>query len=254
MLSAEQIQLRELWPNTALDCAFLTDQVTAIVGPNGAGKSTLLQVLAGVLAPVGGQVKLTQQAIMQRSHVWRAQRLALLSPATSLSFAYRVADVVSFGFYPQSSCSAQQQHLQVQRALALVSLADYANHDYAALSQGQQQRVQLARVLLQLNLGELPHPGFLLLDEPTAHLDVCVQQAFFQQVQTLKTSRMGVVMAMHDLNLAWQYADQALLLKDGGVLAYGDTTQVMTAPNLQRLFGITATQVALPDGQSRFCW
>ncbi len=215
-------------------------QITAVIGPNGAGKSTLLQLLAGLSEPVGGQVRLGDVPLLQLSRRERASRLAFLAQSEPLPAELRVQEAVTLGLGAGhwlggllslgslSAIEVQRVSLAMQRA----GISELAHRRIAELSGGEVQRTTLARALVST-------PEFLLLDEPTNHLDIGYAVNFMRQLRQLAASGVGVVAALHDLNLA-AWADQLWLLQGGQLVAAGPPQAVLTAPHLRQVYGLEA--------------
>lgn len=239
-------------------------RLTAVVGPNGAGKTTLLRVASGDLAPTRGRVTLDATPMRDWSPRQQAQRRAVLPQHTRLDFSFSVLDVVLMGRTPhvgRGGESARDWHV-ADAALDAVGLGALAARDYATLSGGEQQRVHLARALAQL--GTVPHDAgdadrsgptlstgdadagrdsepnrYLLLDEPTASLDLAHQHSVMRVARQGTRDGVGVLAILHDLNLAAQYADRLVLLHDGVVHAQGTPDRVLTPPQIREVFGLS---------------
>ncbi|AIN60371.1 MULTISPECIES: heme ABC transporter ATP-binding protein [Pseudomonas] len=210
-------------------------QVLGVLGPNGAGKSSLLGVLCGELAPTAGRVHLEGLGLDDWPGQERARRLAVLPQASSLGFAFSVAEVVGLGRLPHASGRQRDREI-VEAALAAADAQHLVERSYLALSGGERQRVHLARVLAQLWPGE---PGTtLLLDEPTSALDPLHQHTTLQAVRSFADRGASVLVILHDLNLAARYCDHILLLEQGRGHALGTPQQVLTPTALRAVFGI----------------
>lgn len=218
-----------------------------ILGPNGAGKSTLLRVLTGSLEADEGSVHLDGRPIRAYASEDLARRRGVLSQDTALAFDFRVEEVVMLGRIPHlSGWETAADAEACQRAMKQVDLLPFADRSYHSLSGGEKQRVQLARVLAQLDLqGALPEEQatrWLFLDEPTSALDLRHQHAVLDLVKQLLPGPTGpgVVMVLHDLNLALQYADQVVLLKEGTVAAEGEPAATLTPARVGEVYGVQA--------------
>ncbi|PJE32325.1 Hemin import ATP-binding protein HmuV [Pseudooceanicola marinus] len=236
-LSATDITLR-LRRTTILDqvdFAAEPGEVTAIVGPNGSGKTTLLRVLtgeiAGQIAP-GGQVRMGGLDVVDADPWVLARRRAVLAQQTALSFPFTVLEVVRLGAEGPGGAA------RALAALARVDLAHYGGRLYQELSGGEQQRVQLARVLAQLEEPVGPHgPRWLFLDEPVSALDIAHQLQVMEIAADFARRGGGVIAVMHDLNLTAMYARKVVLLQQGRCIGAGPTEEVLTDDLLSRAYG-----------------
>lgn len=225
-------------------------QVVAVLGPNGAGKSTLLRVISGDLHPSGGAVKLDQRPLAAWSAKELAKRRALLPQESILNFPFTALEVTLMGRTPHIRGIESARDFGIAReALKAVEMDHLETRLYTTLSGGERQRVQLARVLAQI--WESPethndHARYLLLDEPTNSLDLAHQHSILIVARRFADQGLGVLVILHDLNLAAQYADQIMILKQGAVQAYGSPRQVLTAALIQESFGIPVSVIDHP--------
>lgn len=194
-------------------------QVTAIVGPNGSGKTTLLRAVTGDV-PYDGVVSL-EGVDIKKMPAWQlASRRAVLPQASTLAFPFTVIEVVRMGL--QRSISSGFEPIAMA-ALGRVGLAAHADRFFQDLSGGEQQRVQLARVLSQVWQPVVDgKPRWLLLDEPVSSLDIGHQLQVMEIMRDFAQAGGGVIAVMHDLNLTAMYADRAMMMS-GGVLIANDT-------------------------------
>lgn len=223
-------------------------EVICIVGPNGAGKSTLLKTISGDLACNSGSVIFKNISNTPRL---RARQLAVLPQFSLLNFPYRVYEVVGLGRVPHQSGQNKDNEI-IQHCMALMDIANLEQRRYTTLSGGEKQRVQLARVVAQLwsaDSRDAP-PRILLLDEPTTALDLGHQQMLMRTLRQLADQSIGIIMVLHDVNLAARYADKILALQQGKVLAFGTPDEVITKSNMERLFETTLSVVPHPDNLS----
>lgn len=210
-------------------------EVLGVIGPNGTGKSTLIRCMNRVLRPQGGTITLDSVDIREMTRVEIARRMGYVPQASKNSFPATVFDTILMGRRPHGGWRSSSS--DVKKALVmlkLVGLEDLAMRDFAELSGGQQQKVVLARALVQ-------EADVLLLDEPTSNLDVRQQLETMEIIRRLAKERgISAVMAVHDLNLAARYADRILMLKDGRVFDAGDPFSVLTAENIKAVYGVEA--------------
>lgn len=217
----------------------------SLVGPNGAGKTTLLRTLSGEISPTAGTILLKGRE--PRSYKPRVLALhrAVLAQHVDVAFPFTVAEVVRMGAGEQSGGAATDA--LVERALAEVDLIDMRERIIGTLSGGEQQRAHLARVLVQLQSGESRHgPGVLLLDEPTASLDLCHQLDLLAIVQRRLTQGTTVITTLHDLNLAALFARRIIVLKQGRLAAQGSPGETITDDVISAVFGVTEVVNRLP--------
>ena len=224
----------------------------AVIGPNGAGKSTLLRALSGELPPASGRVFLADRPLSQWSGQQQAQRRAVLSQQCTLAFPFAVLEVVLLGRTPHSAAAPTRfarlsDQLIARAALDLVGLGSRLHDSYDTLSGGQQQLCHLARVLSQI--WEPPEDGVrcLLLDEPTASLDLRYQHLVLSRAQRLAREGAAVLAVLHDVNLAAQYADVLVVLQEGRVAAQGSPRQVLQPALLSAVFGIPVSLFGPPE-------
>jgi len=225
-------------------------RLLVLIGPNGAGKSSLLAVMAGLRRPSLGEMTLDGRALHTWSPQALAQRRAMLSQKVQLGFAFCVEEVVMLGRSPQAASSTRAEDRRVAEAVMQVTrVLHLRRRSYLELSGGEQQRVQLARVLAQVWDGRNV-PGWLLLDEPEAGLDIAHQHDMLQHAHALTRQGFGVVAVLHDLQLAARYADDLALLAQGRLIRHGDPTHVLDAEVLSRIYGMSLQRS--PDGEGRW--
>lgn len=212
-------------------------QVTAIIGPNGSGKTTLLRALTGELTPSSGVVRLNDHDIAGMHPGKLAGMRAVLPQQSTLSFPFTAAEIIRIGLtsFPGSDSEADAL---IEAALHQVGLSGYAGRLYQELSGGEQQRVQLARALVQVWHPETAEgPRWLFLDEPVSSLDIAHQLTVMRLAADYAQRKGGVVAIMHDLNLTAMFADHVLLMQNGRAIAEGPPDQVLTDNLLSRAYG-----------------
>ena len=213
-------------------------RMTCMVGPNGAGKSTLLEVLSGLRRTHEGAAVLEGRPLARWKPEALARRRSVLPQASLLT----ALEVVLLGRTPWAGRSSRLRDLDcVHAALCETDALAFVERRYPTLSGGERQRVQLARVLAQLDYtrNEASFEGrCLLLDEPTAALDIAHQHAFLRTAQRLAERGAAVLAIVHDPNLALLYADHVVILAHGRIAARGDPRTVVTAERMRRIFGI----------------
>ncbi|MCI0529073.1 MAG: heme ABC transporter ATP-binding protein [Nitrospira sp.] len=222
-------------------------KTVALVGPNGAGKSTFLKVLCSDLAPSQGDVWMAGKPLMVWSPLERARLRAVLPQNSTLSFPFTALEVVLIGRMPYGKSLEQTHDYEVARAaLEAVQMSHLEMRLYTTLSGGKRQRVQLARVLAQIWEASPVNARYLLLDEPTTGLDLAHQHGSLEIVRDFARARVGVLLILHDLNLAAQYADRALVLKAGRLLAEGSPHDVLTSRVIRTAFAISVVVTPYP--------
>ncbi len=211
---------------SGVDLALRPGEVVALVGPNGAGKSSLFALLAGELRPERGEVTLDGRPLAGLAAAELARARAALEQAPSLSASFTVAELVALGMAAVPQADIDEAALAA-RAMAAVGIAGLAGRPADRLSGGERARAHLARVLVQLWAGRADGGGrFLLLDEPTASLDLGHQIAAMRVARAEAAAGAGVLAVLHDLNLAAAFADRVLLLCDGRAAAQGPPAAV----------------------------
>jgi len=227
-----------------VNCELAAGEVLAIIGPNGAGKSTLLKAISGDLNFTG---KLITPALENENKL-RARQLAVLPQFSLLNFPYRVHEVVALGRIPHATGAARDQQI-INQALELMDIAYLTDRLYPDLSGGEKQRVQLARVLAQIwHQDDAPNQTrLLLLDEPTTALDLGHQQDLMRVIKSFAERGVAVVMVLHDINLAAQYANKLLALLCSETLAYGSLDEVIQKPIIDKLFSIDSKIIKHPN-------
>lgn len=221
-------------------------EIVVLLGPNGAGKSSVLNLLSGQRSPSSGQALMADIDIGDWPLRDKARRMAVLAQTSTLSFAYKVEDVVGLGRIPHDSGRVKNQ-VVVEQCLELMDVLPLRQRLYTELSGGEQQRVQLARVLAQSYVDDDDAQcSFLLLDEPTSALDLSHQQLILQSCRERASKNCGVVMVLHDLNLAFRYADRLVLLDKGRIVAQGPAEQLADAQLIRSVYGVDAHIVKHP--------
>jgi iron complex transport system ATP-binding protein len=218
-------------------------EVLALIGPNGAGKSTLIRAVSGVIPVAGGQIRTNGDNFAALSALQRARYVATVPQAVSMPPAYTVWETVLFGRTPYLGFLGQpsQKDEQIARqSLERVSALPLAERRVGELSGGEQQRVLLARALCQST-------PILLLDEPTAHLDLQYQVSLLELVHELAhKDQLAVLVALHDLNLAAHYADRVALMVAGTIKAIGIPAEVLQSKRIEEAYCLPVQVVKHP--------
>jgi iron complex transport system ATP-binding protein len=233
MISAERVSV-DLGEREILhDLSFTVPEgrCVGLLGPNGSGKTTLLRTLAGLL-PYRGALQFRGRPVRAWKPAELALHLAFVRQSTALTFDFKVEDLVLMGRAPHKGWLAPftaHDRAMLQAALDRVDLAGFEQRPINGLSGGEQQRVLLAQALVQ-------EAGLLLLDEPTAHLDVHHQYGFMTQVQDLVREGRTVIAAFHDLEIAARFADLLLVLQEGRLVAGGPPAEVLSRALVASVF------------------
>lgn len=230
---------------------FRPGRFNVILGPNGAGKSTLLRVAIGLTHPTSGDVRYDETPVAAFGARQLAQTRAVLSQHVELAFPLPAADVVMMGRYPHygRAPSAHDREI-VRHALELVGMTRQREQSYVTLSGGEQQKVQLARVLAQIwpfDDRTSRTPRYLYLDEPTSSLDVHYQLTILDAARRLLAHDCTVVAILHDLNVAFTYGDHFVLLDAGRVVLEAERAEDIPAEALERVFRVRARRMVDPE-------
>lgn len=232
---------RRLLDDISLD--ILRGEVLALVGANGAGKSTMLGVVAGDITPEVGAVTLRGRAIGSMPPEELALVRSVLPQQTLLQFGFRGRDVVEMGRSPLPIDRRKHDASAVEHAMASTESSHLADRRYPTLSGGEQMRISLARVLAQ----ESP---LLLLDEPTASLDVRHQHLVMEVARAFAAEGATVVCILHDLNLALTYADRVAVLAQGRLIACDTPWEITRGELLEQAFACPMSVVRHPHRES----
>jgi iron complex transport system ATP-binding protein len=217
-----------------------------IIGPNGSGKTTLMKIISGILKPQDGELEILNRPIDQYHRKALAQTIAFVPQMTFSDFPFSVTEIVLMGRSPYLGMLGIEQENDLEianQAIAFTGLENLAHRNLTQLSGGEQQRVFIARAICQ-------EPDIILLDEPTASLDLAYQVRIMDLMEKLKTEKsITVVMVSHDVNLAAMYADHLILLHKGQVVCQGLPDEVLTYKTLEEAYGCTLLVDESPLGK-----
>ncbi|QDY86047.1 ABC transporter ATP-binding protein [Paenibacillus polymyxa] len=216
-----------------------------IIGPNGSGKSTLLHLLSGVDQPTSGSVHIYGKKIDSYSRKELSRLVAVLQQEGIPPVRYTVREVIEMGRFPHQDWLGREKGVDVEaitdRILARLSLTSLADRTLDRLSGGQRQRVALAKVMVQ-------EPQILLLDEPTTYLDLRYQLEFMELLaEWRQETGVTIIAVLHDLNLAAQFCDNLLVLKDGMVEGLGASSDLLTEDRIRRVYDVEPVMLPHPD-------
>jgi len=221
-------------------------ELVALLGANGAGKSTLLRLLAGFLTPDAGLVRVMGEPLSNLSRRQIAHRLAYVPQQFGVDPAFSVREMVAMGRWAhlgRLSALAAADEKAIDDAIALADLGELADRRFDTLSGGERQRVLFARALAQGS-------PVLLLDEPTASLDLLHAHQLMTHVRSNARAGLAILVAVHDITLAARFADRVLVLSGGHVIASGPPREVLTSELFARAFGVDATLHQSANGES----
>jgi iron complex transport system ATP-binding protein len=218
-----------------------------IIGPNGSGKTTLMKIIAGILTSQSGGLKILNRSINQYHRKALARTIAFVPQMLFVDFPFTVTEIVLMGRSPYLGMLGLEEEKDMEianQAIAFTGLENLAHRKLDQLSGGEQQRVFIAKAICQ-------EPDIILLDEPTASLDLAYQVRIMDLMEQLKTEKgITVVMISHDVNLAAMYADHLLLLHKGQVLCQGLPDEVITYQTLEAAYGCTLLVDESPLGKN----
>ena len=221
------------WELDLQELSLSAGEILGIIGPNGSGKTTLLRIASGIVRPLQGTTLVCQEDLSRMDRRTVAQNLGYLPQELSSEYDFAVEDLVRMGRYPHTSSWGRlgPDDLQaIQASLEATGMTDLRGRRLSRLSGGEKKRAYLASVLAQ-------KPKLLLLDEPTAALDLHHQVRFFRLLQSLAQKGMAIAVVSHNINLASLFSHRLLLLKEGRCLALGRPEEVLTEKNIKDIYG-----------------
>ena len=232
LLSARNISLdidgRRILNDISFDV--FPGEVVSLIGPNGAGKSTLLSVISGDVKPVAGSVELAGAPLSSYKPLALARERAVLLQKMQVAFSYTVREVVSMGRTPwRGTGSAQEDERIIAESMQRTEVTHMADRDITTLSGGESGRAHLSRVFAQ-------QTPLVLLDEPTAALDITHQEQTLVNSRALAAEGRGVLAVLHDLDVAAAYSDRIVLLRQGEIVAMGTPQEVCSAELLSEVY------------------
>ena len=210
-----------------------TGEVLALLGPNGSGKSTLIKTICSIMEPRSGQILIDETPIEDIDITDLAKIVSYVPQSTAAATYTTVMDTVLLGRKPYVTWSYRQKDIDYALdAMKAMRIIGYSSRDVSDLSGGQRQRVFLARSLAQC-------PSFFIFDEPTSALDLKHQMnTMIKMREVVHDKGAGMVIALHDINLAMNYSDKVLMLKNGKIFAYGTPDETITEENIRAVYGV----------------
>lgn len=228
-----------------VDLEVAPGEVVALVGPNGAGKTTLLRVASRVLSPDAGEVQFEGRPLDSWGRRALSRAIAVVPQDAGTPFPFRAGELVVMGRAPHQPLLGFDRKEDIdhaRRALERLGIADFADRSVFELSGGERQLVAFARALAQ-------DPKLLLLDEPTAFLDLRHRVRVLGVVREFAAQGRSALVVSHDLNLAARACDRLVVLQEGVIVASGSPEEVMTAELLAQVYGTEADILIAPDGR-----
>ncbi len=213
--------------------------MVSIIGPNGSGKSTLIRLISNEISPSSGEVFFQNKLNSAWDPIDLALSRSVLSQSSHLSFPFSVLDIVKMGRYPSKRDNLGINDDDICKyVLNIFDLSDYINRNYITLSGGEKQRVQLARVVVQIWSENKYKNKLLILDEPTSYLDINHQSMLFEFLKDMNKKGLTIIMVLHDLNHAMINSSKIVMLKNANLIAYGKVDEVINNQNLKKVFDI----------------
>lgn len=243
-----QIEGAQLLSDISLDVN--AGEVLAIIGPNGSGKTTLLRAIVAEQALSAGSVSFRGKAISEWQSRELAQSLAVLPQKSVLNFPFTGREVVALARTPHNTGQKIDQRI-VNEVLDYLDAGYLANRLYPRLSGGEQQRIQLARVLAQIwaesDQSAPEEPRLLLLDEPSSYFDLAHQQMLVELVRQLAKNNIAVLIVVHDINMALACSDRIAIMNSGRLVAIGNANEVITPELIERVFSVQTNFIQDPE-------
>lgn len=233
-------KIGQKWLLKNISLTIQPNEFTGIIGPNGSGKSTLLRLLAGELKQTCGNLNFLGVSLKDKSCNELARERAMLSQSSMGSLPFKAYEVTAMGLQNQNNsiftdCRFEKSLPYMQMA----SIEEYASREYTTLSGGESKRVDIARMLAQ-------ETDICLLDEPTNHLDPYFQSFILNKCKSLVKAGRSVIAVLHDLNLAIQYVDELIVLKEGELIAKGKPENILTKELIKTVYNIDCELIPHP--------
>ena len=221
-----------------LDLEIIPGEITAILGPNGAGKSTALKILAGDIQPSYGDVKYNNINLSEISIVERARLRSVMSQSQTVAFDFTTLEIIEMGWIHENNESYSFSYSDaLEEIINICDLHSLLLRRFNTLSGGEQKRVNFARILLQLWIPKTDnYSRYLLLDEPFTNLDIFHELKMLKIIKSYLSKNVGILIVLHDLNIARKLADNVTLMRDGRTIRQGPTDEVFQEDLLSKTF------------------
>lgn len=231
-----------------MTCSFESGRFYSIIGPNGSGKTTLLDLISGFSAPCSGRITLDETPVTSLSKKEISKTIALVSQDHAINFPFSVEEVVMMGRHPhipRFSPPSAKDFDRVNQVMERCGILHLSRRKINELSGGERQRCVFARALCQ-------DTRVLLLDEAFSNMDICHTLQMLRLVkQSVRENNKMVISVFHDLNLAASFSDDILMLKQGEIMAFGNSQEVLTKQSIQSVFNVAAIVEFNPHVQAR---
>ena len=215
-------------------------EVVSIIGPNGAGKSSFLNILSGDIKPTSGSVSFGETNLKDISIQERSFMRSVMSQSQQIVYDFSVKEIIEMGWLDRGIASYSGNFKEaVMKVASECSVHDLLEQKFNTLSGGEQRRVHFARTLIQLWRPSNSHdPRYMFLDEPTANLDILHEQNLMKLVRSKAMEGIGILLILHDLNLAAKYSDKLVIFKDGSLIKSGSPQEVLQSKVLTEVYGL----------------
>ena len=215
-------------------------EVVSIIGPNGAGKSSFLNVLSGDIKPTSGSVSFDETNLKDISIQERSFMRSVMSQSQQIVYDFSVKEIIEMGWLDRGIASYSENFKEaVMKVASECSVHDLLEQKFNTLSGGEQRRVHFARTLIQLWRPSNSHdPRYMFLDEPTANLDILHEQNLMKLVRSKAMEGIGILLILHDLNLAAKYSDKLVIFKNGSLIKSGSPEEVLQSKVLTEVYGL----------------
>lgn len=213
-----------------INVEFKKNVFTGIIGANGSGKSTLLKNVYRILKPTSGKIYVEDKNFHKMSDLNAARKLSVVAQEESISFDFKVSEIVKMGLYSRKDKTDFEEREEVIRCLKKTGMEDFYERSFLSLSGGEKQRVMISRALAQ-------NTEIMILDEPTNHLDIGYRM---KMMDIIKKENKTIIAALHDINIAAEYCDEIVLIDGGEIIKRGTPEEIIDAETLKNIFKVNA--------------